>query len=95
MRRRRCGQVKLFASTHHFVVDMVCVGAYIGITNKQTNKEIKMTITQYNSQRADIVAHYEAMLAQEQDSVEVKMLKIDLDADLRRLDNAKLAAEIY
>ena len=54
-----------------------------------------MTITQYNSQRADIVAHYEAMLAQEQDSVEVKMLKIDLDADLRRLDNAKLAAEIY
>jgi len=54
-----------------------------------------MTIAQYNAQRAEIVAHYEVLLGQEQDSVEVKMLQIDLKSDLRRLDDCKLAAEIY
>ena len=54
-----------------------------------------MTIAQYNAQRAEIVAHYKAQLAQEKDRIEIKMLEIDLTADLRRLDNAMLAAELY
>ena len=54
-----------------------------------------MTIAQYNAQRAEIVAHYKAQVAQEQDSLEIKMLEIDLNADLRRLDNAMLAAALY
>ncbi len=54
-----------------------------------------MTIAQYNAQRAEIVAYYKAQVAQEQDSLEIKMLEIDLNADLRRLDNAMLAAELY
>jgi hypothetical protein len=57
--------------------------------------ELKMTIAQYNAQRAEIVAYYKAQVAQEQDSLEIKMLEIDLNADLRRLDNAMLAAELY
>jgi hypothetical protein len=57
--------------------------------------ELKMTIAQYNAQRAEIVAHYKAQVAQEQDSLEIKMLEIDLNADLRRLDNAMLAAALY
>ena len=54
-----------------------------------------MTIAQYNAQRNEIIAHYEALLIQEQDSVEIKLLKVDLADDLRRLNNSKLAAEIY
>ena len=54
-----------------------------------------MTIAQYNAQSNEIIAHYEALLVQEQDSVEIKLLKVDLADDLRRLNNSKLAAEIY
>jgi len=63
----------------------------------ETNQplETTMTIAQYNAQRNEIIAHYEALLIQEQDSVEIKLLKVDLADDLRRLNNSKLAAEIY
>jgi hypothetical protein len=63
----------------------------------ETNQplETTMTIAQYNAQSNEIIAHYEALLVQEQDSVEIKLLKVDLADDLRRLNNSKLAAEIY